>query len=83
MDIDGDDDSAFGENSEFEEGSSYSMSVFSTFSCAQADRNAGGSQSSEGEKEGHDESLELPGAELRIEGDFKCAASFLCPYHCS
>jgi hypothetical protein len=78
MDIDGDDDSAFGEISEFEEGSSYSMSVFSTFSCTQLDRNAGGSQSSEA---GYNESLELPGAELRIEGDFKCAASFFCPYH--
>jgi hypothetical protein len=37
MDIDGD-DSALGENSEFEEGSSYSMSVFSSFSRTQLDQ---------------------------------------------
>jgi len=37
MDIDGD-DSALGENSDFEEGSSYSMSVFSSFSRTQLDQ---------------------------------------------
>jgi len=40
------------------------------------------SLSSEGESSSSDEeqeSLELPGAELRIEGDFKCATSFLHP----
>ena len=36
MDIDND-DSAFSENSEFEEGSSYSMSVFSSFFRTQLD----------------------------------------------
>jgi hypothetical protein len=71
MDISGDDDLAFSENSEFEEGSSYSMSVFSTFPLTSTLSDAGGSHSSEGEKEDHNESLELPGAELRIEGDFK------------
>ena len=36
MDVDND-DSAFSENSEFEEGSSYSMSLFSSLSYAQLD----------------------------------------------
>jgi hypothetical protein len=41
----------------------------SAYSLSSADE----SSSSEEEQEG----LELPGAELRIEGDFKCATSFL------
>ncbi|KAH9969571.1 TPR-like protein [Russula dissimulans] len=48
MDLD-----TFSENSEFEDGSSYSESC-----------------SSVGEQERHNENFELPGAELRIEGDF-------------
>jgi hypothetical protein len=44
----------------------------STYSLSPADE----SSSSEEEQEG----LELPGAELRIEGDFKCATSFLHPF---
>lgn len=43
----------------------------STYSLSPADE----SSSSDGEHE----SIELPGAELRIEGDFKSAMSFLCP----
>ena len=37
MDIDGDDDSAFSDNSDFQEGSSYSMPVFFPLSRTQLD----------------------------------------------
>jgi hypothetical protein len=43
----------------------------STYSLSPADESC----SSDEEQE----SIELPGAELRIEGDFKCAMSFLHP----
>ncbi|SRR6266403_1301832 len=46
----------------------------STYSLSPADE----SSSSDEEQE----NIELPGAELRIEGDFKCATPFLHPYRC-
>ena len=68
MDVGGD-DSAFSEDSEFEEGSSYSVSIFLLSFLHSTRFDVAGSRSSEGEQG----SLELPGAELRIEGEFKCA----------